>query len=92
MKFRRAGIITIIVILILLMYATFTLVKLRSRIETAQAEQDVLSQQVTEMQVENDAIQYAIDHKDEDATKADIAQDSLGLVDPDSKIYYDSEG
>ncbi len=90
MRFRRAGIITIVVIVVLMVYASVTLINMNKRINEAQAQQEALSQQVAEKEVSNAEIQYAIDNKDDDETKADIARDSLGLVDPDEKVFLDS--
>ena len=90
MRFRRAGIITIVVIVVLMVYASVTLINMNKRINEAQAQQEALSQQVAEKEVSNAEIQYAIDNKDDDEIKADIARDSLGLVDPDEKVFLDS--
>ena len=90
MRFRRAGIITIVVIVVLMVYASVTLINMNKRINAAEAQQEELSRQVEEKEVGNAEIQYAIDNKDDDETKADIARDSLGLVDPDEKVFYDS--
>ena len=90
MRFRRAGIITIVVIVVLMVYASVTLINMNKRINEAQAQHEALSQHVAEKEVSNAEIQYAIDNKDDDETKADIARDSLGLVDPDEKVFLDS--
>ncbi|MBR2832237.1 MAG: septum formation initiator family protein [Oscillospiraceae bacterium] len=73
-----------------MVYASVTLINMNKRINEAQAQQEALSQQVAEKEVSNAEIQYAIDNKDDDETKADIARDSLGLVDPDEKVFLDS--
>ena len=78
------------VIVVLMVYASVTLINMNKRINEAQAQQEALSQQVAEKEVSNAEIQYAIDNKDDDEIKADIARDSLGLVDPDEKVFLDS--
>ena len=90
MRFRRAGIITIVVIVILIVYATVTLINMNKRIQEAEAAQAALSQRVDEMAAGNAETQYDIDNKDDPEVKADIAQDELGLVYPDEKVFYDS--
>jgi cell division protein FtsB len=58
----------------------------------AKAEQDELRAKITEKEVSNAALEYDIEHSDDDEVIADIARDTLGFIYPGEKIYYDSGG
>ncbi len=90
MKLKRAGIITKIVIFALIVYASVTLINLRTQIDNARSEQEVLRQQVEEIETSNAELKYEIDHKDDEDTIADVARDDLGLVAPGEKVFYDT--
>lgn len=90
MKLRRSSIITILVIVMLCVYAVISLVNLNTKINNAQGAQDELREKVSSREIENDEMSYAISHKDDDSVKARFARDSLELVDPDDKVFYDS--
>ncbi len=90
MKKKRAGIFTIAVVFILIVYASVTLIHLSSKIKDVYSEQDTLKQEITDKEVSNAELEYAIEHSDDDETIADIARDKLGLADPDEQVYYDA--
>lgn len=90
MKNRRASIFTILIVVMLCVYAAITLVRLNTKINGAQADQDELREQVSAMEIENDEMRNAIATKDSDETKRDIALKDLNLVDPDDRVFYDS--
>lgn len=88
-KFARASIITKIVVAILLVYATISLVTLKSTISRAEAERLRLQDQNAIVAEENAGLRYEIDNSTDPQVIRDIARNKLGLVDPGEKIFYD---
>ena len=89
MKFKRAGLITKIVILAIIVYAGITLVSLKMQVSDARETRDALQSQVDGVLQTNTELQYAIDHSTDPDTIEDIARSKLGLVKPGEKIFYD---
>lgn len=89
MKFKKAGIITKIVIAALLVYAVVSLVTVRSKTTALNAQTQQLQQQVTDMTQSNAELEYKIEHSEDADTIEEIARDKLGLVKPGEKIFYD---
>lgn len=89
MKLKRAGIITKIIILALIVYAGISLVTLRTQVAETRAQKADLQAQVAEMTQANAALQYEIEHSGDASTIEDIARNKLGLVKPGEKIFYD---
>jgi len=89
MKFRRASLVTKIVILAIIVYAGISLVSLKVQISDAREKRDELQGQVAGVLQTNTELQYAIDHSTDSETIQDIARDKLGLVKPGEKIFYD---
>ena len=89
MKFKKAGIITNIVIAALLVYAVVSLVTVRSKTAALNAQTQQLQQQVTDMTQSNAELEYKIEHSEDADTIEEIARDKLGLVKPGEKIFYD---
>ena len=89
MRFKRAGILTIIVILAIVVYVGSELVSLKAQVTGSRSQRDELQAQVDEIQQTNAELEYAIRHKDDPDTLEDIARNKLGLVRPGEKIFYD---
>lgn len=89
MKFKKAGIITKIVIAALLVYAVVSLVTVRSKTSALNTQTQQLQQQVTDMTQSNAELEYKIEHSEDADTIEEIARDKLGLVKPGEKIFYD---
>ena len=87
MKFKKAGIITKIVIAALLVYAVVSLVTVRSKTAALNAQTQQLQQQVTDMMQSNSELEYKIEHSEDADTIEEIARDKLGLVKPGEKIF-----
>lgn len=68
MKFKRASIITKIVVLILLIYIAITLLSVRSKIQAANAAYQALQAQVDEQAAANAALASDIANKDDPDT------------------------
>lgn len=85
-KTKKAGLLTKLVILALLIYLATSLLDLQGRIRETQAERDALSRQVAEQtQVNADLAEDVANPNDPDRI-ADIARDKLGLVVPGEKV------
>jgi len=89
MKFRRAGLLTKIVILAIIIYAGISLVSLKVQVSDARETRDELQESVDGVLQTNTELQYAIDHSTDPETIEDIARSKLGLVKPGEKIFYD---
>jgi cell division protein FtsL len=88
MRLKRAGFITKIVVLALLIYAAISLLNLRSQITSAEAERNSLQQQVAEQKQKNTDLSDDIENSDDPARMDEVARDKLGLVLPDEKVFY----
>ena len=86
----RANWLTLIVVVGLIGYACIALMNMRTKVAEANVTEADLRRQLEQVQEENAALQYAIDHQYDDKTIEDIARDKLGLVMPEEKIFYDS--
>ena len=89
MKFKRAGLVTKIVILAIIVYAGISLVSLKVKVSDARETRDELQTQVDGVLQTNTELLYAIDHSTDPETIEDIARNKLGLVKPGEKIFYD---
>ena len=89
MKFKRASLITKIVILAIILYAGISLVSLKVQVSDAREKRDELQGKVDNVLQTNTELQYAVDHSTDPETKEDIARNKLGLVKPGEKIFYD---
>lgn len=89
MKLKRAGFITKIVIVALILYAGISLLSLRTRVSGARDEVARLEAEVAAATQENAELEYQLAHSDDPETIEDIARNKLGLVKPGEKIFYD---
>lgn len=87
MKLKRSGILTKIIVIILVAYSAITLLRLWDRIEDGKAQQEALEDIADALEVENADLQYAVDHKDDDDVKEQIARDELGLIKEGETVY-----
>lgn len=85
-KTKKAGLLTKLVILALLIYLATSLLNLQSRIRQTQAERDALSRQVAEQTQVNADLAEDVANPDDPERIADIARDKLGLVVPGEKV------
>ena len=89
MKFKRAGILTKLLILILLIGIGVSFLTLRDQISAAQQQEAELAQQAAELKKENDALESDIKNSEDPALLEKIAREKLGLVLPGEKIFVD---
>ena len=88
MRFKRAGFLTKIVVLALLIYMATSLLDLRGQIQSVQEERDVLARQVADQQLENQELSQAIENSDDPEVLEDVARDK-GFVQRDEVLYID---
>ena len=89
MKFKRAGILTKIVIAAIIIFALWQLVSVSVRVSDAQQQQEALQQQADQLTEDNARLQYALENADRESVIAAIARDKLGLVLPGEKVFWD---
>ena len=89
MKFVRSSLLVKLVILILVVYATVTLVSLRKQITEKNSEAAALTGSITAVEQENGRLQEAIDNLDTDAGIEDAAREKLGMVSEGEIIFKD---
>lgn len=88
MKFKRAGFLTKIVVLALLIYMATSLLDMRGKIQSIRDERDGLERQVTLQEMENQELSDAIAHKDDPDMIEEVARDK-GLVKENEELYID---
>ena len=88
MRFKRAGFLTKLVVLGLLIYMATSLLNLRSQIQVVQGQVDDMNQQVEDLRLENQEKKEAIENKDDPEVQQRVAQEK-GLVPKDSLLIYD---
>lgn len=90
LKFKRASIITKIVVLILLIYIAITLLSVRSKIQAANGTYQTLQTQVDEQTTKNAALSADIADKDDPNTILAIAKERMGLLESGEIVFYDT--
>ncbi len=88
MEFKRAGFLTKIVVLVLLIYMAITLLDLQGKIQTVQLERDSLSRQVSDQRLENRKLEEAIANSDDPEMLEQVARDR-GYVERDETLFID---
>jgi len=89
MSLKKAGFVTKLVILSLVLYIAVTLVNMRGRIDQAERQQAQLASQVKQLAASNAALEYEIQHSTDPETIENISREKLGLVLPGEIVYYD---
>ena len=88
MQFKRAGIVTKIVIMVLMVYMAISLLTLRTQIQSAQKERDNLTGLVAAQRVDNQQLAEAIENCDDPEMLESVARDN-GYVMPGEALYVD---
>ena len=88
MQFKRAGLVTKVVIVVLMVYMAVSLLNLRTQIQTAQDQKDLLSAQVAAQKLDNQQLTEAIENSDDPAMLESVARDK-GYVKPGETLYVD---
>ena len=88
MRFKRAGFLTKIVVLALLIYMATSLLDLRSQIQATQSQRDTLAQQVADQRLENQELSDAIANSDDPEMLEQVAREK-GYVKRNEILYFD---
>ena len=88
MTFKRAGFLTKIVVLVLLIYMALSLIEIRGEIQGVQTQRDDLSRQVTDQRLENQKLADAIANSDDPEMQEQVARDR-GYVEKDETLFID---
>lgn len=89
MKLVKSSLLVKLVILILVVYATVTLVSLRKQITEKNEQEAILNSSIDATQQENNRIQDSIDALGTDTGVEAVARDKLGMVDEGDIVFYD---
>ena len=89
MRFKRSSLLTKVLILVLVVYATVTLVSLQSQVTEKEAEAQALQSDITAAKQENLRLEQAIDALDTDEGVEDVARQKLGWVADGEIVFYD---
>jgi len=91
MKQRKSGTVIVmgLVMMVLIIYAVISLVRMNERIETAEIAKQALADQAQALAVSNASLEYEIEHSTDLDMVEKVARDKLGLVLPGEIIYYD---
>lgn len=89
-KTKRAGVLTKVVILAILIVVSIALLNLRSRLSAAEQTRSELQAQVDAQTQTNAALQEEINNSDDPDTVLEVAKERLGLVNKDEVIFNDT--
>ena len=89
MKLVKSSLLVKLVILILVVYATVTLVSLRQQINEKNEQEAILNSSIASTRQENNRLQDSIDALGTDEGVAAVARDKLGMVEEGDIIFYD---
>ena len=90
MRVKRAGMLTKLLILILLVATVTSYLNLRKELRDLTVQQATLERQNEKRRQENDALAAAIAQKDDPERIAAVARERLGYVAPGEIVFYDS--
>ena len=88
MRIKKAGFLTKIVVLALLIYMATSLLDLRSQLQANQEEQVALNAQAAALAQENAQLSNAIENRDDPDVLEDVAR-SKGFVKAGEKLFID---
>ena len=91
MRTKRAGFLTKIVVLALLIAAATGLLNMRGQIQRAQSDRDDLAAQVAAQTQVNADLADAVENSGDPERQADIARNKLGLVEPGEQVIYSTD-
>ena len=89
MRFKRSSLVTKVLILVLVVYATVTLVSLQSQVTEKETQAAALHDDITAAQQENLRLEQAINALGTDEGVEAVARQKLGLVAPGEILFYD---
>ena len=89
--YRRSSLALKILVLVTILVSTAALIALRVTLNGYQEQSDVLQSRAAQLQQENDALEEDIAALGSKDSIKEIAQEELGLVDPESKFFSPGE-
>lgn len=89
MRFKRSSLLTKILLLALVVYATVTLVSLTGQVAEKQQQAEKLEQSIVATQQENQRLQQAINSLGTDEGVEIVAREKLGWVSSGELVFYD---
>ena len=89
MRFKRSSLFTKVLILVLVVYATVTLVSLQSQVTEMDAQAEALESSIDAAKQENLRLEQAIEALDTDEGVVDVARQKLGWVTEGEIVFYD---
>ena len=89
MRFKRSSLLTKILILALVVYATVTLVSLQAQVTEKNAQAEALQSQIDTEKQENFRLEQAIDNLDTQEGIEAVARQKLGMVSRGEIVFYD---
>ena len=89
MKFVKSSLLVKIIILVLVVYATVTLVKLRAQITQKNEAAAALTSSIVAAEQENSRLQDAIDALSSDEGVEDVARERMDMVSEGEITFYD---
>ena len=90
MRTEKAGLTAKLVILSLLAAMSLALLSVRGRLAEAQEELDMVTRQVQAQTEINAALAEGIANNETISSITDIARERLGLVEPDERVFVDT--
>ncbi len=91
MKLKRAGMLTKVIIVVLLIYFTTSLLDLEGKIQDTEQEIGALQEQVEQQKIQNQQLQLAIENSDDPETLERVAREK-GYVKQGETLYIDIAG
>ena len=88
--FGMTGILVKLVIIAIVIYAGVTLYTLQHQISEANAEEAALTEQIEQVQDQNNALRSDIAAADQQEKLEEVARDELGMVKSGEKVFYDT--
>lgn len=89
MRLKRSSLLTKVLVVVLMIYATVTLVNLQSQVLEKRARAEALESSITATQQENFRLQQAIDSLGTDEGIEAVARQKLGLVSAGEILFHD---
>lgn len=89
MRFKKSSLATKLLVLVLVIYATVTLVSLQGQVTAKQAEAKALAAEISSARQENLRLEQSIDDLDTDEGVETVARQKLGLVSRGEIVFYD---
>ena len=86
---KRASLLTVLVIFVLLALLGVELVHIRAQIDEAETAQQELQAKLDAARQENDALSSALEKAGDPEFLQELARDQLGYVTPGEKTFYD---